>query len=129
MVVPTDYAWHLLAGDATALPAITRRLEELPAGTRALVLVHLDDAADQRSWATAADVTTQWLPDAEAWLAALRALDLPEGEGFAWCAGEARVMAQARAILVHDKGVPRECQRVSAYWKAGAQAFHADIED
>ena len=34
MVVPTDYAWYLLAGDATAAPAIGRRLGELPAGAR-----------------------------------------------------------------------------------------------
>lgn len=129
MVIPTDLDWHLLAGDATALPAITRRLEELPAGARALVLAQVDDAADQRVWRTAADVQTQWVGSSDAWLAALRALPLPQGEGFAWCAGEAQVMARARAILVQDKGVPREWQRVSAYWKRGAQAFHADIED
>ena len=34
-IIPTDYAWHLLVGDETALPAIHRRLEELPTGTRA----------------------------------------------------------------------------------------------
>ncbi|MEK8051099.1 siderophore-interacting protein [Ideonella sp. DXS22W] len=129
MIIPTDYAWHLLAGDATALPAITRRLEELPAGAHALVLVQASSADEQRAWHSAAQVQTQWVQDSDAWLAALRALSLPPGEGFAWCAGEAQVMAQARAILVHEKGVPRECQRVSAYWKRGAPAFHADIED
>jgi NADPH-dependent ferric siderophore reductase len=34
MIIPMDYAWHVLAGDATALPAIRRRLEELPAGRK-----------------------------------------------------------------------------------------------
>ncbi|MDT7838030.1 siderophore-interacting protein [Aquabacterium sp. OR-4] len=128
MIIPTDYAWHLLAGDSTALPAINRRLEELPAGAQALVLVQVASPADQRPWHSAAQVQTQWVHSTEAWLAALRALPLPAGEGFAWCAGEAQVMAQARALLVHEKGVPRECQRVSAYWKLGAQAFHEDIE-
>jgi NADPH-dependent ferric siderophore reductase len=30
-IVPMDLDWHLLVGDATALPAIARRLSELPA--------------------------------------------------------------------------------------------------
>ncbi|HWW70296.1 MAG TPA: siderophore-interacting protein, partial [Duganella sp.] len=31
MIIPADYTWQILAGDATALPAIRRRLDELPA--------------------------------------------------------------------------------------------------
>ncbi|HSV45569.1 MAG TPA: siderophore-interacting protein, partial [Ramlibacter sp.] len=42
MVIPPDYDWHLLAGDATALPAIHRRLEELPASSRAIVVAQVD---------------------------------------------------------------------------------------
>jgi len=42
-VVPTDYAWHLLAGDETALPAVARRLEELPAEAHAIVVLQVDD--------------------------------------------------------------------------------------
>ena len=34
-IIPTDMDWHLLIGDESALPAIGRRLEELPTGTRA----------------------------------------------------------------------------------------------
>jgi NADPH-dependent ferric siderophore reductase len=33
-IIPTTYDWHLLIGDETGLPAIGRRLAELPAGTR-----------------------------------------------------------------------------------------------
>ena len=43
-VVPADYDWHLLVGDPTALPAIRRRLEELPAGTRVTVIAQADPA-------------------------------------------------------------------------------------
>src|ERR1700734_1739633 len=38
-VIPSAYDWHLLAGDETALPAISRRLAELPAGARTVVVV------------------------------------------------------------------------------------------
>jgi len=41
MVIPTDYDWHLLIGDDSALPAVHRRLEELPAATRAIVILQV----------------------------------------------------------------------------------------
>lgn len=129
LIIPLDWDWHLLAGDATALPAISRRIEELPAGARALVLVQVDSAADQRQWNTAAEVHTQWVATSDEWLAALAALQLPAGEGFAWCAGEASVMAQARRMLIEDKGLAKENIRAAAYWKRGASAFHANLDD
>ena len=44
-IIPTNFDWHLLIGDDTALPAIARRLAELPAGTRAVVLAEVDGPA------------------------------------------------------------------------------------
>src|SRR5262249_1233179 len=38
IISPTAFDWHLLIGDETALPAIARRLAELPTGARAVVL-------------------------------------------------------------------------------------------
>ncbi|HEX5738883.1 MAG TPA: siderophore-interacting protein, partial [Hydrogenophaga sp.] len=42
-VVPKGFDWHLLVGDETALPAIARRLEELPAGVQAFVIAETAD--------------------------------------------------------------------------------------
>jgi NADPH-dependent ferric siderophore reductase len=126
MIVPLALGWHLLVGDATALPAISRRLEELPAGSRAFVLV-LADAADRREFAGAAQAEVQWVDSNEGLLAALRALDLPAAEtGFAWGGGEAALMAQVRQVLL-DKGVPKQHMRVSAYWKQGVADHHEDL--
>jgi len=127
MIVPTDYAWHLLAGDDSALPAINRRLEELPADAHAIVLVQAADAADRRSMASAAKVQLQWVANADDMLAAVRALQLPPGEGYAWCAGEASEMARLRDVLVNEKQHPREAMRVAAYWKRRASDFHEDL--
>lgn len=129
MVIPTDYDWHLLAGDGSALPAIHRRLEELPAGTRALVLLQIDDPADRREFHTAADLQLHWHATPAAWLAALRTLPLPPGEGYAWCAGEAAEMAQARQVVLEARGLPRENVKVAAYWKRGAADFHQTLTE
>lgn len=128
MVVPLDHDWHLLAGDDSALPAIHRRLEELPAGTRALVLVHLADSADQRAFSSAAALQVQWCSSPAQWLDALRDLVLPPGDGFAWCAGESRLMAQARDLLLHHHHHPRHAMKVAAYWKPGVRDFHETLD-
>ena len=127
-VVPTDYAWHLLVGDDTALPAISRRLEELPAGTHAIVIVQLADPLDRRALPSAAEVALTWVDDSAALVAAVRGLELPGGEGYAWCAGEAATMATLRRILVDEKGHDRHAIRASAYWKQGAIGHHEDLE-
>lgn len=129
MIIPLDYHWHLLVGDETALPAIARRLEELPASAQAIVIVRSADAADRRALASAAQVTLRWVDDDLALVAAVRALDLPAGEGFAWCAGERQVAAALRQVLVAEKGHDRYALRASAYWKHGAAAHHEDIDD
>ncbi|MGN6526437.1 MAG: siderophore-interacting protein [Burkholderiaceae bacterium] len=128
-VVPVDYDWHLLVGDETALPAIARRLEELPAGADAIVLACTRDPADRRAFASAADARVRWVDDDAGLVAAVRALALPAGEGYAWCAGEAATTAEIRRILVDEKAHPRDAIRAAAYWKRGAIAHHENLGD
>ncbi len=127
-IIPLDCDWHLLVGDETALPAIARRLEELPSGAHALVLLQVPDTADRRALRSKAQVQLQWVDDADTLLAAVRALALPTGEGYAWCAGEARLMATLRRVLVDEKGHPAQAIRAAAYWKHGAVAHHENLE-
>ncbi|MES2716283.1 MAG: siderophore-interacting protein [Pseudomonadota bacterium] len=128
MMVDSDFAWHLLVGDATALPAIARRLAELPAGVRAISIVQLADVRDQRALPSAAQLQQHWVADAPALVAALQDLALPASDGYAWCAGEAGTMARLRSLLL-AKGQPKEAMRVAAYWKRGASEFHQDLVD
>lgn len=133
MIIPTDYRWQILAGDATALPAIRRRLDELPAGVDVQVLVSGEEAAALHAaqgfaGAAGVSVSVRVLPTAEALVDAIRAMPLPQGDGFIWCAGEAQMAKQVRDILFVDKGFPREAARISAYWKQGASAHHENLE-
>lgn len=128
MIIPLDYDWHLLVGDETALPAIARRLEELPKGARVTVIAQAGDAADRRNFSTGADLTVQWVSDSAELITAVRSLTLPQGEGYAWCAGEAATTATLRRILVEEKGHSRHAIRAAAYWKQGAAGHHENIE-
>ncbi|MES2038148.1 MAG: siderophore-interacting protein [Pseudomonadota bacterium] len=127
LVIPTDYEWHLLAGDETALPAISRRLEELPAGVRAIVILQVPPA-ERRELSSAADISIVWVDSAQEFLDTLRALPLPAGDGYAWCAGEAATMAATRRILAEEKGHAGTAMRVAAYWKQGLIAHHENLE-
>jgi NADPH-dependent ferric siderophore reductase len=126
-IVPLDYDWHLLVGDASALPAIARRLEELPAGARAIAIVQVAPC-DRRELPTRADLDLQWVDSPQACLDAVRALQLPSGDGYAWCAAEASEVAALRKAIVDEKGHSRHAIRAASYWKRGASAHHENLE-
>jgi NADPH-dependent ferric siderophore reductase len=127
LIIPIDYDWHFFAGDATALPAIRRRLEELPHGARAIVVAALDEL-DRSEFVTDAQLDLRWVCSARQLVSAIRAVQLPSGDGFAWCAGEAASMKQVREILLHEKGLSKEAMRVAAYWKKGVASHHENLE-
>ena len=123
-VIPDDFAWHLLVGDATALPAIARRVEELPAGCRVLAVIEVASAAEELPLVSRADLSVVWvhntLPgDATALMAAVRTLALPDGEGYAWAGGEFHMIRELREHLLAERGLPRANLRAASYWRHG----------
>lgn len=127
-IIPVDYDWHLLIGDETALPAISRRLEELPRSAVVMAIVLTEDAADRRVFHTNANVTEQWVSSADELISAVRQLQLPAGEGFGWAAGEAKTIASVRQELTGTHGMQKDHLRTAAYWKRGATAHHENLE-
>lgn len=114
--------WHLLAGDESALPAIARSLEALPAGARAFAFVEV--AGPQEEQKIDSDVEVVWLhrgdrPAGEALVEAVRALDFPEGRVHAFVHGEAACVKELRALLRVERSIPREDLSISGYWRLG----------
>ncbi|TWI45369.1 NADPH-dependent ferric siderophore reductase [Pseudoduganella flava] len=124
MIIPADYGWHLLAGDAAALPAIRQRMEELPAGVRAIVIVA---GAGPVELSGAAQLDVWQVNDGAALVDAIRAMPLPRDDAFVWFGGEAAIAAQVRDVVHGEKGFPRTASRISAYWKQGASGHHEDL--
>jgi NADPH-dependent ferric siderophore reductase len=120
-----DVDWYLLAGDETGLPAIARRLEELPAGARAITVVEVGEPADEQPMASAADFELMWVhrdgaaPGATDVLAqAVSRLTFPAGSVFAWAAGEASTIRAVRRHLLHERGIADTWMRMTGYWKS-----------
>ncbi|HLX03413.1 MAG TPA: siderophore-interacting protein [Trinickia sp.] len=134
-VVPAGFDWHLLIGDDTALPAIARRLEELPAGSRVAAILEVADFAAQIEFNTAVDLHVVWrhrneagAPD-DALLQAVRDTYLPKGDGYVWAAGESSAIRAVRQHLCSERGIDKTRIRASSYWRRGTAAVHESLDD
>lgn len=116
-------AWHLLAGDACAVPAISMVLEALPASARAIVIAEVDDVAEERPLPSPAQVQTWWIRagevPCEALETAVRSIELPEGAGQVFLACESGIMRRIRQHLIQARGLAPASLHTRGYWKAG----------
>ncbi|MCM2387347.1 siderophore-interacting protein [Streptomyces albipurpureus] len=121
---PGPRDWTLLAGDETALPAIGALLEALAPGERAIAFVEVDGAAEEQEFTTAGDVTLHWLHregtpagHSPVLVDAVRAAGFPDGEVFAWVAGESSAVRALRRHLVNDRGIDKRAVAFTGYWR------------
>jgi NADPH-dependent ferric siderophore reductase len=136
LIIPMTYDWHLLISDETGLPAIGRRLAELPAGSRAVVLGEVDSPADQLTFTTDANVTLIWAyrngaapGTSDALQRTVAMLRRPAGDYYAWIACESSIAKALRRQLIADHGAHPKWMRAAGYWRRGAIAVHETHED
>lgn len=110
----------LLAGDETALPAISGIVEALPAGLRTVVYVELDSLADMQPMETKADVSVTWVPRSQQLCRTIAEANLPDGLPYAWVAAESSVATGLRRHLVRDRGIDKARVYFSGYWLLGS---------
>ncbi|CAN5370290.1 siderophore-interacting protein [soil metagenome] len=114
--------WHLLAGDESAVPAITAALAVLPEEAVARVVILVDSPDHEPELATAAQVDVSFVhrstgDDLER---AVRRLAWLPGRVQAFVHGEAGVVMHAvRPYLVDERGVARGDLSISGYWRQG----------
>lgn len=132
---PADTTWQLLMADMTALPALGRILEELPAQQRAVVLAEVTEPSDSQRIETAADTTVSWLPGSgnghapSRLLQALQDIELPEGPGYLWFAGEAAESRAVRKYVRRELGWPTERFTIIGYWRVEKERWMARYEE
>ena len=114
----------LLAGDETALPAISQLLEALPVKTPVQVHIEVAHPDARLELPDHPRATTEWhdlLPGAapgEGLITAVRSADIDPG-AHVWVAGEAAAMHRIRRHLFEDRALPRTQATVRGYWKHG----------
>lgn len=130
LVVPDDFDWYLLVGDETALPALGRRIEELRAGARVIAIIEVENAAEEQRFSTSADLTLAYVHrdgrpagTTDLLLEAVRALDFPPGEAYAYIAGESTMSKAVRQHL-EERGWNPEWIKAAGYWLFGVADAH-----
>ncbi|ROL78488.1 siderophore-interacting protein [Pseudomonas vranovensis] len=118
LVVPDIFDSYLLVGDETAIPAIARRLEELPAGRKVLAVIEIENAQEQQTLASAAQVEVIWvLRQQQDLLEVVKDLPLPSGQLYTWVALEKSLMRRTKRLLIDDKGVKEDLIKAASYWQ------------
>lgn len=119
-----DADWLLIIGDDTAVPAISRLLEELPDHAKGQVFIEIAQRDHQLPLRELASVDVTWLVrDGAAagsttlLLDAVRQADWWPGAPYAWIAGESAAVKGLRRHLVEDRGMPKTEVEFTGYWR------------
>ncbi|MFT4028721.1 MAG: siderophore-interacting protein, partial [Protaetiibacter sp.] len=113
-------------GDETALPAIARWLEELPATARGVVAIEIEDAAEQHVLHAPDGMEITWLPRDGAPAGTgtrladfARGLAVPAGsQPYVWAAGETHAVKPLRH-WARELGLGKEQAHITGYWRRG----------
>ena len=114
--------WHLMVGDASALPAIAASLEQVPSGRPVVVVLEVEGPAYQLGLTCPGALELHWVHStgADDLLACtVGALTLPASRGQAFVHGEAAATRLVRAHLLRHSAVQREDLSASPYWRQG----------
>jgi NADPH-dependent ferric siderophore reductase len=105
---------YLLAGDESAIPAMSQLLEAIPPEIAVRVIVEARLEA-RHAVPEHPRRTVEWC---ESLFERILAIDIGEGERV-WAAGEAAAMQRLRRHLFDDRAIPRSHTTIRGYWKQG----------
>lgn len=117
--------WFLIAGDMTALPAVSVNLEILPKHARGYTVIEVQSEADMQALEKPDNITIEWVinPHPGETNTALSDVvkKLPWGDGRAsvWAACEFTSMKELRTYFREERGLGRDDFYISSYWKLG----------
>lgn len=127
--LPEGVDHYLIAGDMTALPAISVNLEALPQDATGRAVIEIAHEDDRQDIAAPAGVEVIWLinpypgQQSEMLVDGLRSAPWPQGRVYGWAAAEFSAMRALRRYLFEEQGLTRENLYISSYWK------HGSVED
>ncbi|WP_339673516.1 siderophore-interacting protein [Dasania marina] len=127
--------WFLLAGDMTALPAISVNIEQLPDHARGYAVIEILHESDIQTFQTPDAFEIKWIinptPEKENTLLLDKVMQQPwlEGNPSIWAACEFSGMRALRRYFKQEKEVAKKALYVSSYWKRGlSEELHKKVK-
>lgn len=117
--------WFLIAGDMTALPAMSVNLEILPADARGYAVIEVQSEADMQNLIKPDNITIEWVinphPGTQntALSDVVKKLPWHDGRPSVWAACEFTSMKELRSYFRNDRGLGKDDFYISSYWKLG----------
>lgn len=126
--------WHLLAGDETALPALSAAVESLPDDAIGYAIIEVAGPGDEIALTAPAGVSVIWVHRGEAsnaagddqsgdnapLIAAVRGVEWLAGDPHVFIHGEAQaVMHNLRPYIRSERQVSAKRASISGYWRRG----------
>ncbi len=120
--LPREAEWMLVAGDQTALPAIARCLEMLPADMPATVVIEVAEPSHRQELKSEAPVEITWLFRSEnggksRLVETVQAARWRPGQPYLWVAGEALTIKPLRRWAKQDRAIPKQFVEITGYWR------------
>jgi len=122
-----DNDWLFIAGDLSALPAISVILESLPASARGYAVLQAGMEADQIPLNHPRGVDLRWHfgggepASAEVFVDYLKSIPWLEGDVAIWAASDFDTMRAMRGYFKKERKVATANAYVSSYWKRGVR--------
>jgi NADPH-dependent ferric siderophore reductase len=122
---PPGFDHYLIAGDMTALPAISVNLEALPRHALGQAFIEVQTKEDCQQLESPPGVTIRWLVNPrpgsrpDLFEEAVRDASWPAGSIYAWAACEFSAMRRLRTYLREERGLEASALYLSSYWKSG----------
>jgi NADPH-dependent ferric siderophore reductase len=123
--IPADCEWVCLLADFTGLPAIGRILEELPASKAVTAHVEIPCSKDRQMLKRPCAFNLHWHETfcrngcATRLEEISRSINLPNGPGYVWIAGEAKAVSASRKHFRDVLGFDKDRITSVGYWIEG----------
>jgi NADPH-dependent ferric siderophore reductase len=117
--------WFLMAGDITALPALSVNIEQLPADARGYLAIEIPTEEDKQSLPFPEAFEVHWVINPKAskehfpLLEKIKEFKFLAGTPSMWVAGEFHSTRAIRRYLKQERGVQRGELYASSYWHIG----------